>query len=156
VTTATPNSFEEVVIILVEDDPGHALLIEKNLRRASIHNEVLRLTDGQQALDFLFPAGAEEGARPRVPLLVLLDLNMPGVSGYEVLERMKARPETRAIPVIVLTTADDPREVNRCYALGCNVFITKPVDYVQFSEAIRRLGLFLAVVRTPELEPGAC
>jgi CheY-like chemotaxis protein len=82
-------------------------------------------------------------------LLVLLDLNLPGLDGYQVLARLKSDERTRQIPVIILTTTDDPREVERCYALGCNVYITKPVEYEQFSEAIRKLGLFLSVVKIP-------
>jgi CheY-like chemotaxis protein len=81
---------------------------------------------------------------------VLLDLNMPVLDGYQVLERMKADERTRRIPVVVLTTTDDPREVDRCYGLGCNVYVTKPVDYERFSEAVRKLGLFLSIVAFPD------
>ena len=84
------------------------------------------------------------------PLLVLLDLNMPVLNGYQVLERMKRDERTKSIPVIILTTTDDAREVSRCYELGCNVYITKPVDYEQFSEAIRKLGLFIMVMMIPD------
>jgi CheY-like chemotaxis protein len=83
-------------------------------------------------------------------LLVLLDLNMPVLDGYQVLQRMKADERTKHIPVIILTTTDDPREVSKCYELGCNVYITKPVDYEQFAEAMRKLGLFLLVVMIPD------
>ena len=136
---------DNVTILLVEDDPGHARLIEKNLRRANIRNEIVMLGDGQQALDYLFNDGKGSS-----PLLVLLDLNLPVLDGYQVLERMKADEHMRHIPVIVLTTTDDAREVSRCYELGCNVYVTKPVDYEQFSEAIRQLGLFLLVVMLPD------
>ena len=136
----------EVVILLVEDDPGHARLIEKNLHRSNIMNEIVHLTDGQQAIDYLF----DEKSAP--PLLMLLDLNMPVLDGYQVLERMRANPRTKRIPVIILTTTDDVREVSRCYDLGCNVYITKPVDYRQFSDAIHKLGLFLSVVTVPDGE----
>ncbi|MGA2435551.1 MAG: response regulator [Bryobacteraceae bacterium] len=139
---------EEVIILLVEDDAAHARLIEKNLRRSNITNEVVKCTDGQQALDYIFHNGVQVHGAGRY--LLLLDLNMPGVNGYQVLERIKADPKTRTIPIIILTTTDDEREVKRCYDLGCNVYITKPVDYEQFSEAIRRLGLFLTIVSMPE------
>jgi CheY-like chemotaxis protein len=132
-----------VTILLVEDDPGHARLIEKNLRRANITNDIVKATDGQQAVDYLFGNGRS------LSLLVLLDLNLPVLDGYQVLERMKADERTKRIPVIMLTTTDDSREVSRCYELGCNVYITKPVDYEQFSEAIRKLGLFMAVLMVP-------
>jgi CheY-like chemotaxis protein len=137
-------------MVLVEDDPGHARLIERNLRRAHITNDLVVLRDGQQAVEYFFPAG-EDGVAGRVmPLLVLLDLNLPGVDGYQVLARLKADERTRRIPVIILTTTDDPRDIKRCYDLGCNVYITKPVEYEQFAEAIRTLGLFLSVVKVPE------
>ncbi len=143
-------SQQEVTILLVEDDPGHARLIEKNLRRSNITNEIVTLTDGQQAVDYLFAQGAYAGRKRPSPLLVLLDLNMPVLDGYQVLERMKANEDTKRIPVVILTTTDDAREVERCYNLGCNVYITKPVDYDQFAEAIRKIGLFLSVVTLPD------
>ncbi|MBU0494369.1 MAG: response regulator [Chloroflexi bacterium] len=145
-------SVREVTILLVEDDPGHARLIEKNLRRSNIKNEIVTVSDGQQALDYLFGAGDYAGSGRASPLLVLLDLNLPVLDGYQVLQRMKADERTQRIPVIVLTTTDDAREVSRCYELGCSVYVTKPVDYVQFSEAICNLGLFLSVVTIPNGE----
>jgi len=143
---------QEVLVVLVEDDPGHARLIEKNLRRSSITNELLVLTDGQQALDYLFSEGAYAGTKRPTRLLMLLDLNLPVLDGYQVLKRMKADERTKRIPVVVLTTTDDAREVARCYELGCNVYVTKPVEYGQFSEAIRELGLFLSIVAVPNGE----
>jgi CheY-like chemotaxis protein len=144
-----PEHFS-VTMVLVEDDPGHARLIERNLRRAHITNDLVVLRDGQEAVEYFVPEG-EDGAAGRVmPLLVLLDLNLPGVDGYQVLARLKADERTRRIPVIILTTTDDPRDIERCYDLGCNVYITKPVEYEQFAEAIRKLSLFLSVVKVPE------
>ncbi|OGP54703.1 MAG: hypothetical protein A2Y65_03345 [Deltaproteobacteria bacterium RBG_13_52_11] len=140
----------DVTILLAEDDPGHTRLIEKNLRRANIKNEIAFATNGQEALDYLFCEGAYANHQHPSHLLVLLDLNMPVLDGYQVLERMKTDERTKRIPVIILTTTDDPREVARCYELGCNVYITKPVDYEQFSESIRKLGLFLMVVMIPD------
>jgi CheY-like chemotaxis protein len=141
---------QDVAILLVEDDPGHTRLIEKNLRRANIKNDIAFATNGQEALDYLFCEG--EYASKQLPshLLVLLDLNLPVLDGYQVLERMKTDERTKRIPVVILTTTDDPREVARCYELGCNVYITKPVDYEQFSDAMRKLGLFLLVVMIPD------
>ena len=143
------HDIREITILLVEDDPGHARLIEKNLRRANIKNEIVFASNGQEAVDYLFGKGAYEGKEHAGHLLVLLDLNMPVLNGYQVLQRIKADERTKRIPVIMLTTTDDPREVARCYELGCNVYITKPVDYEQFAEAIRKLGLFLMVVMIP-------
>jgi CheY-like chemotaxis protein len=144
------TNIQDVTILLVEDDPGHTRLIEKNLRRANIKNEIHFATNGQEAVDYLFCEG--EYAHNKLPsdLLVLLDLNLPMLDGYQVLERMKIDERTKRIPVIILTTTDDPREVSRCYEFGCNVYITKPVDYEQFSMAIRSLGLFLLVVMIPD------
>ena len=141
---------QEVTILLVEDDPGHARLIEKNLRRSNVANDIIVASDGQQALDYLLGQGAYAGGERASPLLVLLDLNLPVLDGYQVLKRMKADERTRCIPVIVLTTTDDDREVSRCYELGCSVYITKPVEYDEFSEAIRKLGLFLSIVTIPD------
>lgn len=138
------SDIPEVTILLVEDDPGHARLIEKNLRRANLTNDIVHVTDGQQAIDYLFGNGHPSS------LLVLLDLNLPVFDGYQVLERMRRDERTKRIPVIILTTTDDTREVARCYELGCNVYVTKPMDYEQFSDAIRRLGLFMAVLMIPD------
>jgi len=140
---------QSVTILLIEDDPGHARLIERNLRRAHIANDLTVLSDGQQAVDYLFKENGYARATHSTPLLVLLDLNLPGLDGYQVLARLKADARTKHIPVIVVTTTDDPREVEKCYALGCNVYITKPVEYEHFTEAIRKLGLFLSVVKVP-------
>jgi CheY-like chemotaxis protein len=143
------SNIQAVTILLVEDDPGHARLIEKNLRRSNITNEILTLNDGQKAVDYLFNKGEFAASKHASPLLVLLDLNIPGLDGYQVLKRMKENAETKRIPVIILTTTDDSFEVAKCYSLGCNVYVTKPVDYQQFSEAIRKIGLFLSVVTVP-------
>ncbi|HEX7935744.1 MAG TPA: response regulator [Paraburkholderia sp.] len=151
---------ETVSIVLIEDDDGHATLVERNLRRAGISNGFVRFRDGQQALDYFFgdnPSLAPDG-RAASPysgfdelknFVVLLDLKMPRVDGFEVLRRLKESPQTAPVPVIVLTTTDDPREIARCYELGCNVYITKPVEYDAFIEAVRRLGFFLQVVKLP-------
>ena len=142
-------SIGDVTILLAEDDPGHARLIEKNLQRANITNEIVFASDGQQALDYLFGEGDYAGQQRALPLLVLLDLNMPVIDGYQVLKRMKADDRTKRIPVIVLTTTDDLKEVSRCYDLGCNAYLTKPVDYSQFSDVIRKMSQFLAVITMP-------
>ena len=146
------NDPADVTLLLVEDDLGHARLIEKNLLRANVTNKVVKCSDGQQAVDYLFGEGDYGGQQPASPLLVLLDLNLPVLDGYQVLERMKNDEATKRIPVVMLTTTDDPREVHRCYELGCNVYVTKPVDYGQFSEAIRKLGLFISVVTVSDEE----
>lgn len=146
------SNIQAVTILLVEDDPGHARLIEKNLRRSNINNDIMLFDNGREAVDYLFKSGKYAGSNHASPLLVLLDLNLPGLDGYQVLQRMKKDDRTRRIPVVILTTTDDAHEVKKCYDLGCNVYITKPVDYAQFSEAIRKIGLFLSVVTVPNGE----
>jgi CheY-like chemotaxis protein len=143
------NPLHHVTMLLVEDDPGHARLIEKNLRRANITNQIIVADDGQKAVDFLFSQGEYAGESLPAQLLVLLDLNLPVLDGYEVLQRMKNDTRTKSIPVIILTTTDDPQEISHCYELGCNVYVTKPVNYDKFSEAVMNLGLFLSVVKFP-------
>jgi CheY-like chemotaxis protein len=143
---------ETILIVLAEDDDGHATLVERNLARVGVANSIIRLRDGQEALDFLLSRQGNQ-ARGAQPILLLLDIKMPRVDGIEVLRQLKADPETSLIPVIMLTTTDDPREVHRCYELGCSVYITKPVDYQAFVEAINRLGLFLQVIRIPDCGP---
>lgn len=137
----------KLVIIMVEDDAGHARLIEKNLRRANIANEIIHFGDGSGIIDYFFNNERNDAVYERV--LILLDLNLPHVDGYDVLARLKSEEKTRSIPIIILTTTDNPKEIDRCYQLGCNVYITKPVEYDKFSEAIRKLGLMLEVVKVP-------
>lgn len=144
------SSHQSVTILLVEDDAGHARLIEKNLRRAGVANEIIHLDNGQKAVDFLFNEGEYAGQENKVPFLILLDLNMPVLDGYQVLSRIKANDRTRRIPVVMLTTTENPQEISRCYSLGCNIYVTKPVEYDSFSEAIRNLGLFLSIVKVPD------
>jgi CheY-like chemotaxis protein len=136
---------------VVDDDPGHARLIEKNLRRAALPNIIERFSDGQEVLDFLF-GGADRQRPAEAAYLLLLDIRMPKVDGVEVLRQIKEDEELRKIPVIMLTTTDDPREVARCHALGCSHYIVKPVDYEKFSEAISSLGHFVTLVEVPEIK----
>ncbi|OWK35484.1 response regulator [Fimbriiglobus ruber] len=142
----------ELVILLAEDDEGHAYLIQQNLKDSGLANTVVHVPDGQAALDFIHCTGTFSHRTSGGAILLLLDINMPRVDGIEVLRRLKADPKTDEIPVIVLTTTDDPREVKRCYEMGCSSYVTKPVAYDQFVEAIRRLGLFLAIVQVPPEE----
>ncbi len=139
-----------VSIVMIEDDEGHARLIERHIRRAGVNNEILPFVNGLEALAFLTGAEAPPAAGDGVGFLILLDLNLPDISGVEVLRQLKSNERTRRIPVIVLTTTDDKIEIERCYALGCNVYITKPVNYENFANAIRQLGLFLLVMQIPE------
>jgi CheY-like chemotaxis protein len=137
-----------VKIVMVEDDQGHARLIEKNIRRANIANDIVHFADGGSAMDYLF----SDEVRLNGPMLILLDLNLPDMSGTEILSRVKGDERLRRAPIVVLTTTDDKVEIQRCYDLGCNVYITKPVDYESFAGAIRQLGLFLSVMQAPDIE----
>jgi CheY-like chemotaxis protein len=140
-----------VTIVMIEDDEGHARLIEKNIRRAGINNEIRHFLDGTSALKFLYED--RQGPAMNGPAMVLLDLNLPDMSGTDILAKLKAEDSPlRRTPVVVLTTTDDKVEIQRCYDLGCNVYITKPVNYENFAQAIRQLGLFLAVIQVPEVE----
>ena len=140
---------KKLVILLAEDDEGHAFLIQQNLEEAGIANLLIHVKDGQEALDFIRSEGPYQGRVHDGPLLLLLDINMPRLDGVEVLRQLKADPKRDQIPVIMLTTTDDPREVQRCYELGCSSYVTKPVEYDKFTDAVRRLGLFLAIVQVP-------
>jgi len=140
-------------ILLAEDDPGHATLIRRNLTRAGVDNTVVHVSDGQQALDYLAGQGAFAGRPGGENLLLLLDVNMPRVDGFEVLKRMKAQPATAKVPVVLLTTTDDPRDVAKGYELGCGVYVVKPMQYEAFVDAIHKLGLFLGIVRIPPTGP---
>ncbi len=138
-----------VEIIMIEDDEGHARLIEKNIRRAGVNNPVRPFTSGSEAVKFLFGADGTGLANKGKPLLILLDLNLPDMTGVDILGRVKSNEHLKRIPVVVLTTTDDAVEIQRCYDLGCNVYITKPVDYENFANAIRQLGLFFSVIQVP-------
>ncbi len=142
----------ELVILLAEDDPGHARLVQRNLRRAGVGNEIRHFPDGQAVLDFL--EGLPEGGLPEQqgPYLLLLDIRMPKVDGVEVLRRLKSSPRLRRIPVIMLTTTDDPREVATCHELGCSHYISKPVEYERFVHVVKQLGGFLLLLRVPALD----
>ncbi|WP_089718610.1 response regulator [Candidatus Entotheonella palauensis] len=138
-------------ILLVEDDPGHARLIERNLRRAGVTQKLTRIEDGQKAIDYFFPAhDTVDSSSVDIPHLVLLDLNLPGADGYQVLERLKTNPHTKPIPVFILSSTDEPQDIERCYALGCNAYLHKPVEYDQFADAIQRLGSLVSIVRIPK------
>ncbi len=139
----------DVVILVAEDDEGHANLIKKNLKRAGIINQVLLFKDGQEILDFLFKKGNGPQRESGRAYVLLLDIRMPKVDGVQVLEKIKADQNLKKLPVIMITTTDDPREIVNCHEMGCSNYITKPIDYENFVNAVRQLGLFLSVVQVP-------
>lgn len=143
------NPEQPVEIVMIEDDEGHARLIEKNIRRAGVNNPIVAFASGTEALTYLFgPDGSGVAARGK-PLLVMLDLNLPDMTGVDILQRIKGNDHLKRIPVVVLTTTDDQVEIQRCYDLGCNVYVVKPVNYDSFANAIRQLGLFFSVIQVP-------
>ena len=139
-----------VTIIMIEDDEGHARLIERNIRRSGVNNEIMPFSNGTEAVNYLFGSdGSGLDHRGRA-LLILLDLNLPDMAGTEILRRVKENKYLKCAPVVVLTTTDDSQEIKRCYELGCNVYTTKPVNYESFANAIRQLALFFSLTRLPQ------
>lgn len=142
---------EEGVILIAEDDAGHFSLIKESLQRAGICNEILRFSDGQETLDFLFVKGDGPKRQPNKEYLLLLDIRMPKIDGVQVLEKIKQDEELKKIPVIMLTVADDPGTIEHCHNLGCSVYIVKPVEYDDFTDAVKKIGLFLLFVEAPRI-----
>jgi CheY-like chemotaxis protein len=138
-----------VTIVMIEDDEGHARLIERNIRRSGINNPILPFTNGTAATRYLFGSDGSGFEHRGNALLILLDLNLPDMTGIEILRKVKENKYLKSTPVVVLTTTDDSVEIKRCYELGCNVYITKPVNYDSFANAIRQLGLFFSVIQVP-------
>lgn len=136
-------------ILVVDDDEGHAILIRENLEAAGLGDRVRHFNNGEALLEFLSRRAADVAAR----YLLLLDIRMPRMDGTEVLRRLRGDPSTDRMPVVMLTTTDDVREMERCYQLGCSLYLQKPVDYDRFAEAIRRLGLFASLLLVPEFPP---
>lgn len=140
---------QTLTILLAEDDPGHATLVRRNLSRSGVVNDVVWVENGKEALDYIRSEGSYAGREGRKPLVLLLDINMPVMDGLETLRQLKGDSRTQKIPVMMLTTTDDPREIERCYELGCSVYVTKPLEYKAFSEAIKQLSVFLKVIEVP-------
>ena len=138
-----------VTIIMIEDDEGHARLIERNIRRSGVNNEIMPFTNGTDAVQYLFGNDGSGLVHKGNALLILLDLNLPDMTGIDILRRVKENDHLKCAPVVVLTTTDDSQEIKRCYELGANVYITKPVNYESFANAIRQLGLFFSVIQVP-------
>ena len=138
-----------VTIIMIEDDDGHARLIERNIRRSGVNNQIMPFTNGTEAARYLFGNDGSGLDHKGDALLILLDLNLPDMTGIDILRRVKENRYLKSTPVVVLTTTDDSVEIKRCYEMGCNVYITKPINYESFANAIRQLGLFFSVIQVP-------
>lgn len=142
-------------ILIADDDDGHAFLIEDSLRRGGVEKQFLRFSDGQEVLDFLFGRTADPTFRPEEAYLLLLDIRMPKVDGVAVLRQIKADPALQALPVIMLTTTEDPREVDRCHQIGCNIYIHKPVSFDGFTDAMAQLGKLVTLAQIPRVKRDA-
>jgi CheY-like chemotaxis protein len=140
---------EPVTILIAEDDEGHATLVQRNLRRASVPAAAVRLRDGQELLDYMYRRGPWQARVDHDAIIILLDLNMPRLGGFEVLERLKRDAQYAHIPIFVLTTTDNPLELDRCYAGGASACLVKPVDYGAFGNMVHRLAEFLVLARLP-------
>ncbi len=143
-----------VDIVLVEDNPADVELTLRALKKSHIANEIIVLTDGQQALDYFFARGAYAGRNTtKQPKVILLDLKLPKIGGLEVLRELKSNEKTRMIPVVVLTTSNEESDVIESYKLGVNSYLVKPVDFDQFLESVRNLGLYwLLLNQAPDLD----
>lgn len=147
-----PQRDQEAIILLAEDDEGHAGLIRRNLARAGIANTIRHFLDGEEVHQFLFSQQVSTTSSPSAAsYILLLDIHMPKMNGIELLRQLKADPELHKLPIVMITTSDDPREMEECRALGCRHFMTKPVDYESFAAAIQELGLLLAVMPVPKI-----
>ena len=141
------KTYKEIVILIAEDDDGHAELIKEGLEESGVCNQMIRFSNGEEVWQFFTGTEGQAIHDKNKNYLLLLDLHMPKMDGLEVLTRMKSDENLKEIPIMILTTTDDPREVEACYKIGCNMYITKPVDFFKFTETLRRLGLFLQVVK---------
>jgi CheY-like chemotaxis protein len=143
---------KETTILIAEDDEGHFSLIRKNLQRAGVENPIVRFADGQKALDFFFHSDSPPVKAANASYLLLLDIRMPKVDGIDVLRMLKKDPVYRLIPVIMVTTTDDPMEVDHCHRLGCSLYLVKPIEYESFTDAIQKAGSFFSILEVPCLD----
>jgi len=140
----------DLTLILVDDDPAHSTLIKRNLIKCGLKNELLLLNSGQQLLDYIFCKHQFINREPLQKVLILLDINMPGINGIEILKTLKASNLTSKIPIFMLTTTDEPTEIEECFSLGCNAYVIKPVEHKEFAKRIQQLGDFIMLNQIPQ------
>jgi two-component system response regulator len=143
-----------VELLLVEDNPADAELTIRHLKQNNMANNLVHVKDGEEALEFIFSTGKFEGHGDLMqqPKIILLDIQMPKVSGIEVLQRIKEDPRTRPIPVVILTSSKEDPDIQKCYALGATSYIVKPVNFESFAEAIKSLGFYWLLLNQPPLD----
>jgi len=140
----------EKIILMVEDNPNDVALALRAFKKSHIQNEVVVVYDGAEALDYLFARGSYAGRDPAIlPAVILLDLNLPKLGGIEVLQQIRANEQTKLLPVVILTSSNEDKDRLEGYISGCNSYVQKPVDFIQFAEAIRQLGLYWLVLNKP-------
>lgn len=138
---------QDTSIVLVDDDPAHSALVKRHLVKGGVSHEIISLYSGQDLLDFVFSTGEYQNYQYAQKIVILLDINMPGIGGIDILRQLKHDEATRHIPIMMLTTSDDPIEINTCFQLGCNAYFIKPVEHQQFVIQIQELGHFLAMTQ---------
>jgi CheY-like chemotaxis protein len=146
-------AYADVTLLIADDDEGHAELIFEQLRSAGVSNEIIRFRDGQELWDYLMAEGPRTSQDDVRGFLLLLDIVMPKLDGLEILRRIKTDRQWHNLPIIMLTTTNDPREIESSYTLGCSCYITKPMEYEHFTETLKKLGLSLMIVPTPKIPP---
>ena len=149
------NPMERPIILIAEDDAGHFALVKKNLWRTCADAEIVHFRNGKELLDYFFTDNGNSQNDRDGHYLLLLDIKMPLVDGVSALEKIKSNPYLKKIPVFMLTTTDNPSEINHCYQIGCNFYIVKPSDYMQFMRVIEHLGDFLSMpgLTIPQIDP---
>jgi CheY-like chemotaxis protein len=146
---------EPLNLLIADDDEGHVTLVRRHIRRAGIGANLVHLQDGQEVLDYIYRRGGWADRPPLGQVALILDLNMPRLDGLAVLRRLKQDAQWGRVPVFVLTTTDNPVEIDRCYAMGASACLVKPVDFGAFGELIHRFAAFLLTARLPTEEPPA-
>lgn len=144
------NKFNEVEILLVEDNMTDAELIIRALRKVNLANHLIHVKDGAEALEFIFATGEFEGReKKKVPKVILLDIKMPKVDGIEVLRQVRENPETKLIPIVIMTSSKEEQDIIKSYQLGVNSFVVKPVNFTDFAKAVSELGLYWVLTNQP-------
>jgi CheY-like chemotaxis protein len=141
---------EDKVILLVEDNPNDLALALRALKKSNIRNEIVIANDGVEALDYLFARGRHAGrSSAALPAVVLLDLNLPKLNGIEVLQQIRANERTKLLPVVILTSSKEDEDRLAGYTFGCNSYVQKPINFIQFAEAVRQVGLYWLILNEP-------